>query len=108
MLHDWQYCKEDPIPSREFFVEKLYNTKIYINLAEKICASQPFLLISDKFDRVSIEKLSISGKKGQCNYRKANINKPFMTMPNFSIISATTPSITTPAFLHLLLLPLSK
>ncbi len=40
---DWQLCKQNPVPSRDLFDEKLYNAGIHLNLAREICADRLFL-----------------------------------------------------------------
>lgn len=93
-LQDWQHCKEDPVSSRELFVEELYNAGVYLNLVGKICAGWPLLLISIRSDRPGLKQSGAFGKKGQYNYRKAGDNAPSTTTT--TITSSMTSLIISP------------
>ena len=90
MSQDWQYCKEDPIPSRELFVEKLYNIGVYLNLDKEICMGHFFLSIPVRYNRTGVKQSGVSGKDGQYSYGKVSDNASSITMPAPSITSATT------------------
>ncbi len=92
---DWQNCKEDPVSSRELFVEELYDAGVYLNLSEEIYAGQPLFPIPDNCDRVSIEQSGAFGKEGQHSLEKTTRNALSTTMPapppNFSFNYGRSP-----------------
>lgn len=88
---DWQHCKEDPVPSRELFVKKLYDAGVHLNLAGEICSGRPLLLIPVGSDRSGVEHSGVSGKDGQCSNGKAGGNAPSTTTPTSPTTSAATP-----------------
>lgn len=78
---DWQNCKEDPVPSRELFVEELYNAGVHLNLSGEICAGRPLLPIQDSCDRASAEQAGAPGEEGQYSQEATARNAPCTTTP---------------------------
>lgn len=83
---DWQHCKEDPVPSRELFIDELYNIGVHLNLGREICTSRPLVLISVRSDKAGLEQSGASGKEG-----KTGDNTSYMiTITNASTTTSTT------------------
>ncbi|MCJ1342679.1 hypothetical protein MMC31_000866, partial [Peltigera leucophlebia] len=91
---DWQQCKEDPVPSRELYVEELYNAGVHLNLGREICAGRPFLPIFVISDKTGPEQTGVSGKEGQYSYGEIGANAPSTTMTTsaYPTTSAATSS----------------
>ncbi|MCJ1349570.1 hypothetical protein MMC31_007811 [Peltigera leucophlebia] len=77
---DWQQCKEDPIPSRELYVEELYNAGVHLNLGGEICAGRLLFPIPVTFNKTGPEQSGVSGKEGQCSYGETGANAPSTTI----------------------------
>lgn len=65
MSQDWQYCKKDLVPSREIFVDKLYNAGVHLNLDGEIFASRTLVLIFVRLDKADLKQSGTFGKEGE-------------------------------------------
>lgn len=86
MLQDWQYCKEDLVPSQE-----LFSARVHFNFSDKIWTSWLFFLIFVRSDKAGLEQFGTSNKKKKAGGNTLSITTIITAFPMTSI--ATLPKI---------------
>ena len=90
-LQDWLHSKKDPVLSWEFFIDKLYNVRVHLNLGKEICASWPLVLISIQSDKADLEQFGAFGKKEEASGCASSTTIITNTSPTIS--ASTSPKV---------------